>query len=107
MTDVFLMVRRKKLTIFLSCKETDTVAVLKKMLSGIVRQEAEGMKVFQQCDNAEKGLKPDIKLKLCKMYPPKNWTMLHPWNPLVSYRAFASRCPLEQLSSLGMVKPLR
>ena len=55
MTDVFLMVRRKKSTIFLNCKETDTVAVLKKMLSGIVRQEAEGMKVFQQCDNAEKG----------------------------------------------------
>jgi len=56
MTDVFLMIRRKKSTIFLSCKETDTVAVLKKMLSGIVRQEAEGMKVFQQCDNAEKEL---------------------------------------------------
>ena len=55
MTDVFLMVRRKKSTIFLSCKETDTVAVLKKMLSGIVRQEAAGMKVFQQCDNAGKG----------------------------------------------------
>ena len=61
MTDVFLMVRRKKSTIFLSCKETDTVAVLKKMLSGIVRQEAEGMKVFQQCDNAEKGWKPGIQ----------------------------------------------
>ena len=59
MTDVFLMVRCKKSTIFLSCKETDTVAVLKKMLSGIVRQAAEGMKVFQQCDNAEKGYKPD------------------------------------------------
>ena len=55
MPDVFLMVRRKKSTIFLSCKETDTVAVLKKMLSGVVRQEAERMKVFQQCDNAEKG----------------------------------------------------
>ena len=107
MTDVFLMVRRKKSTIFLSCKETDTVAVLKKMLSGIVRQDAEGMKVFQQCDNAEKGLKLDIKIKSCKMFPPKNWTMLHPWNPLVSYRAFASRCLPEQLSSLGMVKPLR
>ena len=53
------MVRRKKSTIFLSCKETDTVAVLKKMLSGIVRQAAEGMKVFQQRDNAEKGYKPD------------------------------------------------
>ena len=63
MTDVFLMIRRKKSTIFLSCKETDTVAVLKKMLSGIVRQDAEGMKVFQQCDNAEKGKKPDIQLK--------------------------------------------
>ena len=68
MTDVFLMVRRKKSTIFLSCKETDTVAVLKKMLSGIVRQDAEGMKVFQQCDNAEKGQKPGIKLKSCKNF---------------------------------------
>ena len=55
MTDVFLMVRRKKSTIFLSCKETDTVAVLKKMLSGILRKEAEAMKIFQQCDNAEQG----------------------------------------------------
>ena len=55
MTDVFLMIRRKKSTIFLSCKETDTVAVLKKMLSGIVRKEAEAMKIFQQCDNAEQG----------------------------------------------------
>ena len=47
------------------------------------------------------------KLKSCKMYPPKNWTMLHPWNPLVFYRAFASRCLPEQLSLLGMVKLLR
>ena len=44
---------------------------------------------------------------LRKMYPLKNWTMLHPWNPLVFSRAFASLCLLEQLSLLGMVKPLR
>ena len=60
MTDVFLMVRRKKSTIFLSCKETDTVAVLKKMLSGILRKEAEAMKIFQQCDNAEQGETPGM-----------------------------------------------
>merc|ERR1711973_487998 len=40
----------------MGCKETDTVAVLKKMLSGIVRKEAEAMKIFQQCDNAEQEL---------------------------------------------------
>ena len=60
MTDVFLMIRRKKSTIFLSCKETDTVAVLKKMLSGILRKEAEAMKIFQQCDNAEQGETPGM-----------------------------------------------
>ena len=54
------MVRRKKSTIFLSCKETDTVAVLKKMLSGILRKEAEAMKIFQQCDNAEQGETPGM-----------------------------------------------
>merc|ERR1719458_150289 len=36
--DVFLMVRRKKTTIFLDAKETTTVLELKKMIEGITKK---------------------------------------------------------------------
>lgn len=43
--DIFLMVRRKKTTIFLDTKETATVADVKKLLSGIIRRSPEDQKL--------------------------------------------------------------
>ena len=57
MTDVFLMVRRMKSTFFLMCKEKDTVAVVKKMLAGIVKKDVEEIRIFQQRENLESGEK--------------------------------------------------
>ena len=57
MTDVFLMVRRMKSTFFLMCKEKDTVAVVKKMLAGIVKKEVDQIRIFQQRENLESGKK--------------------------------------------------
>ena len=55
MTDVFLMVRRLKSTFFLMCKEKDTVAVVKRMLAGIVKKELEEIRIYQQRENLESG----------------------------------------------------
>jgi hypothetical protein len=43
--DVFLMIRRKKVTIFTDCKDTTTVLELKKMIEGTYK-----VMQFQTCD---------------------------------------------------------
>jgi len=48
--DVFLMVRRKKTTIFLDAKETTTVLDLKKMIEGITKQSPADQMLFNQED---------------------------------------------------------
>jgi len=45
--DVFLMVRRKKTSIFLDAKESTTVSELKKMVRGITRKAVEDMKLYK------------------------------------------------------------
>ena len=48
--EVFVMVRRQKSTVFLTCREGDTVTEVKKMLAAICRQEVEGIRLFQDED---------------------------------------------------------
>ena len=48
--EVFVMVRRLKSTVFLTCREGDTVTEVKKMLAAICRQEVEGIRLFQDED---------------------------------------------------------
>ena len=48
------MVRRLKSTVFLMCKESDTVTEVKKMLSGICRQEVEDSRLYQDQDGKGK-----------------------------------------------------
>ena len=48
--DVFLMIRRKKTTIFMDAKESVTVMELKKMIQGIVKKKPEDMKLFKDED---------------------------------------------------------
>ena len=48
--DVFLMIRRKKTTIFLDAKENTMVSELKRMVEGITKQSAASMKLYK--DNA-------------------------------------------------------
>lgn len=45
--DVFLMVRRKKTSIFLDAKESTTVSELKKMVRGITKKAVEDMKLYK------------------------------------------------------------
>jgi transcription elongation factor B subunit 2 len=45
--DVFLMVRRKKTSVFLDAKESTTVLELKKMVRGITKKPVEDMKLFK------------------------------------------------------------
>ncbi|GFW18288.1 elongin-B [Trichonephila clavipes] len=45
--DVFLMVRRKKTTIFLDAKETTTVYDLKKMVEGITKVPPENQELYK------------------------------------------------------------
>jgi len=45
--DVFLMVRRKKTSIFLDAKESTTVSELKKMVRGITKRGIEDMKLYK------------------------------------------------------------
>jgi hypothetical protein len=47
MQDVFLMVRRKKTSIFLDAKESTTVLELKKMVRGITKRAVEDMKLYK------------------------------------------------------------
>ena len=46
-----------KSTFFLMCKEKDTVAMVKKMLAGIVKKDVEEIRIFQQRENLESGEK--------------------------------------------------
>jgi len=48
--DVFLMVRRKKTTIFLDAKETTTVLDLKKMIEGITKKAPADQQLFNKDD---------------------------------------------------------
>ena len=48
--DVFLMVRRKKTTIFLDAKETTTVADLKKMIEGITKKAPAEQQLYNKED---------------------------------------------------------
>ena len=45
--DVFLTVRRKKLTLFLDAKENTSVLQLKQVIQGITRRKAEDMKLLR------------------------------------------------------------
>ena len=44
------MVRRQNTTIFLTCKEGDTVTEVKKMLAGISRQKVGDIRLYQDQD---------------------------------------------------------
>ena len=48
--DVFLMVRRKKTTIFLDAKETTTVLELKKMIEGITKKVPHDQQLYNKDD---------------------------------------------------------
>jgi len=48
--DVFLMVRRKKSTIFLDAKETTTVLDLKKMIEGITKKAPSDQQLYNKED---------------------------------------------------------
>ncbi|KAK3923639.1 Elongin-B [Frankliniella fusca] len=50
--DVFLMIRRKKLTIFTDAKDATTVLELKKMIEGIIKVAPEDQQLFNK-DNVE------------------------------------------------------
>jgi len=50
--DVFLMVRRKKTTIFLDAKETTTVLDLKKMIEGITKKCPADQQLYNKDDTA-------------------------------------------------------
>jgi len=45
--DVFLMVRRKKMTIFLDAKETTSVMELKRMIGGITKTTPENQRLYK------------------------------------------------------------
>lgn len=48
--DVFLMVRRKKTTIFLDAKETTTVLDLKRMIEGITKKSPTDQQIYNKDD---------------------------------------------------------
>ena len=48
--DVFLMVRRKKTTIFLDAKENTTVGDLKKMIEGITKKPPHEQQLYNKED---------------------------------------------------------
>lgn len=45
--DVFLMIRRKNLTIFLDAKETTTIYEVKRMIEGITKRKVEEQQLFK------------------------------------------------------------
>ncbi|XP_044756647.1 elongin-B-like [Coccinella septempunctata] len=49
--DVFLMIRRKKLTIFTDAKDTTTVLELKKIIEGILKVPTRNQKLFNRENN--------------------------------------------------------
>ena len=48
--DVFLMIRRKKTTMFLDAKENTTVGELKKMIEGITKQPPNQQRLYNHDD---------------------------------------------------------
>ena len=48
--DVFLMIRRKKTTIFLDAKESSTVLDLKKMIEGITKKSPADQQLYNKDD---------------------------------------------------------
>ncbi|XP_071789392.1 elongin-B-like [Asterias amurensis] len=46
--DVFLMIRRQKMTIFTDAKETSTVHELKKIIEGITKRSPDEQKLFRE-----------------------------------------------------------
>ena len=48
--DVFLMIRRKKTTMFLDAKENTTVGDLKKMIEGITKQPPNQQRLYNHDD---------------------------------------------------------
>jgi transcription elongation factor B subunit 2 len=46
--EIFVMVRRAKLTMFLDCTESTTVSELKKMIEGIAKKAPEDQKLFKE-----------------------------------------------------------
>ena len=52
--DVFLMVRRKKTTIFLDAKENSTVGDLKKMIEGITKKPPADQQLYNKEDAGER-----------------------------------------------------
>ncbi|KAH6948410.1 hypothetical protein HPB50_024243 [Hyalomma asiaticum] len=53
--DVFLMVRRKRTTIFLDAKETTTVGEIKKMIAGIIKVPPENQVLYRGAHSMEDG----------------------------------------------------
>lgn len=53
--DVYLMIRRGKLTLFLDAKETTTVLELKKMIEGITKQPVMEQKLYNREDMVRGG----------------------------------------------------
>ncbi|XP_074593542.1 transcription elongation factor elongin B [Brevipalpus obovatus] len=53
MTNVFLMVRRKKTTIFLDAKESTSVLEVKKMIAGILKVSPEDQRLFYKSDDRD------------------------------------------------------
>ena len=56
--EVFLMVRRRRSTMFLVAREGDTVAEVRRMVAGLCGQQAASVRLFLQ-ENPEKGDQPD------------------------------------------------
>ena len=54
--DVFLMVRRKKTTIFLDAKENSTVGDLKKMIEGITKKSPADQQLYNKEDAGKSAL---------------------------------------------------
>ena len=54
--DVFLMIRRKKTTMFLDAKENTTVAELKKMIEGITKQPPNQQRLYNHDDTVSESL---------------------------------------------------
>ena len=50
--ETFLMVRRKKSTMFLMCSEGDTIGLVKRKLAAILREDAGAIGLFQDKDGA-------------------------------------------------------
>jgi len=60
--DVFLMVRRKKTTMFLDAKDTTTVLELKKMIEGITKRAPADQRLYNKDDEI---MEDDSQLQEC------------------------------------------